>query len=270
MRYIEIQRGAFGNTWLAVAISCQCDLLRGCLQIPCQPEPKHGPAKHEPRCVLRVKIAFRRFRSSIDKMPSRFASGFNGLSRSIIQTSIVAVAGSLHCGKPSFMEFLLWEEKSRERQLHSSPQAVPVLPCPSSPLGSAGRTYPRSDLRQCQPFNFTADIPEFIVTGKATDDSSSSAREEHTERYAYLPFVILLGWIPAGAYLFRRYPVRIAILANFLGGWAILRAPIYQPTPVAFPYWILGVCLPADYSSPRPRHRTGCTGGNAAFFIPRI
>ena len=43
------------------------------------------------------------------------------------------------------------------------------------------------DLRQCQPFNFTADIPEFIVTGKATDDSSSSAREEHTERYAYLP-----------------------------------------------------------------------------------
>ena len=61
------------------------------------------------------------------------------------------------------------------------------------------------------------------------------------------PFVILLGWIPAGAYLFRRYPVRIAILANFLGGWAILPGANYQPTPVAFPYWILGVCLPADY-----------------------
>jgi hypothetical protein len=35
-------------------------------------------------------------------------------------------------------------------------------------------------LRHCQPFNVTAVIPEFIVTGKATVDSSSSAREEHT------------------------------------------------------------------------------------------
>jgi hypothetical protein len=61
------------------------------------------------------------------------------------------------------------------------------------------------------------------------------------------PFVILLVWIPAGAYLFRRYPARIAILANFLGGWAILPGANYQATPVAFPYWILGVCLPADY-----------------------
>jgi hypothetical protein len=61
------------------------------------------------------------------------------------------------------------------------------------------------------------------------------------------PFVILLGWIPAGVYLFRRYPVRIAILANFLGGWAILPGANYQASPDAFPYWILGVCLPADY-----------------------
>jgi hypothetical protein len=61
------------------------------------------------------------------------------------------------------------------------------------------------------------------------------------------PLVILLGWIPAGAYLFRRYPVRIAILANFLGGWAILPSANYHPTPDSFPYWILGVCLPTDY-----------------------
>lgn len=61
------------------------------------------------------------------------------------------------------------------------------------------------------------------------------------------PFVILLGWIPAGAYLFRRYPVRIAILANFLGGWAILPGANYRATANAFPYWFLGVCLPADY-----------------------
>jgi hypothetical protein len=61
------------------------------------------------------------------------------------------------------------------------------------------------------------------------------------------PLVVLLGWIPAGALLFRRYPVRIAILANFLGGWAILPGANYQATPDAFPYWILGVCLPANY-----------------------
>ncbi len=61
------------------------------------------------------------------------------------------------------------------------------------------------------------------------------------------PLVVLLGWIPAGAYLFRRFPVRIAILANFLGGWAILPGANYQATTAAFPYWILGVCLPSGY-----------------------
>ena len=61
------------------------------------------------------------------------------------------------------------------------------------------------------------------------------------------PLVILLAWIPAGAHLFRRYPVRIAILANFLGGWAILPGASYRATPDRFPYWILGVCLPTDY-----------------------
>jgi len=61
------------------------------------------------------------------------------------------------------------------------------------------------------------------------------------------PFVILLAWIPFGAFLFHRYPVRIAILANFFGGWAILPGANYQTTADVFPYWILGVCLPANY-----------------------
>jgi len=61
------------------------------------------------------------------------------------------------------------------------------------------------------------------------------------------PFVILLVWIPVGAFFFRCYSVRIAILANFLGGWAILPGANYQVTADAFPYWILGVCLPSNY-----------------------
>jgi hypothetical protein len=61
------------------------------------------------------------------------------------------------------------------------------------------------------------------------------------------PLVILISWIPTGAYLFRRHPVPIAILANFLGGWAILPGAHYAVTPNDFPYWILGVCLPTNY-----------------------
>ena len=61
------------------------------------------------------------------------------------------------------------------------------------------------------------------------------------------PFVVLIGWIPLGTYLFRRYPARIAILLNFFGGWAILPGANYIATPDIFPYWIVGVCLPTDY-----------------------
>jgi hypothetical protein len=62
-----------------------------------------------------------------------------------------------------------------------------------------------------------------------------------------VPLAALIGWIPVGIYLFRRYPVRIAILANFLGGWALLPGANYRPTTDEFPYWVLGVCLPTDY-----------------------
>jgi hypothetical protein len=61
------------------------------------------------------------------------------------------------------------------------------------------------------------------------------------------PEAALIGWIPFGLYLFRRYPARIAILANFLGGWAVLPGACYIPTNEAFPYWIVGVCLPTNY-----------------------
>jgi len=59
-----------------------------------------------------------------------------------------------------------------------------------------------------------------------------------------IPLAVLIAWIPVGAYLFRRFPVRIAILANFFGGWALLPGAPYAPTEVDFPYWIMGVCLP--------------------------
>jgi len=62
---------------------------------------------------------------------------------------------------------------------------------------------------------------------------------------AIVPLVVLIAWIPFGAYLFRRYPVRIAILANFFGGWALLPGAAYAPSDAEFPYWIMGVCLPA-------------------------
>lgn len=61
------------------------------------------------------------------------------------------------------------------------------------------------------------------------------------------PLAVLIGWIPLGVYFFRRYPARIAILLNFFGGWAILPGANYRATSDAFPYWILGVCLPTNY-----------------------
>jgi type IV secretory pathway VirB3-like protein len=61
------------------------------------------------------------------------------------------------------------------------------------------------------------------------------------------PIAALLAWIPAGIYLLRRFPVRVAILANFFGGWALLPGANYTPSTSPFPYWILGVALPANY-----------------------
>jgi hypothetical protein len=64
----------------------------------------------------------------------------------------------------------------------------------------------------------------------------------------HLPILaVFAGWIAVGLFLFYRYSVRVAILANFLGGWAVLPGAQYAPTTEAFPYWVLGVCLPTNY-----------------------
>lgn len=60
-------------------------------------------------------------------------------------------------------------------------------------------------------------------------------------------FAVLLSWIPIGVFFFRRFPVRVAILANFFAGWALLPGAAYAPSNNQFPYWILGVCLPSTY-----------------------
>jgi hypothetical protein len=61
------------------------------------------------------------------------------------------------------------------------------------------------------------------------------------------PLVALLAWVPIGAYLFHRYSLRLAILVNFIAGWAVLPGANYTPTQIEFPYWILPVCLPGAY-----------------------
>jgi len=61
------------------------------------------------------------------------------------------------------------------------------------------------------------------------------------------PLVALSAWIPIGLFLFYRYPVRIAILTTFIGGWAVLPTANFAPSDDSFPYWILSVCLPAAH-----------------------
>lgn len=64
----------------------------------------------------------------------------------------------------------------------------------------------------------------------------------------HLPILaVFAGWIVVGLVLFYRYSVRVAILANFLGGWALLPGARYAPTTEDFSYWVLGVCLPTNY-----------------------
>jgi hypothetical protein len=61
------------------------------------------------------------------------------------------------------------------------------------------------------------------------------------------PRVALSDWLPLSLFLFRRCSLRIAILINFLCGWALLPGADYMATKVAFPYSILPVCLPSTY-----------------------
>ncbi len=61
------------------------------------------------------------------------------------------------------------------------------------------------------------------------------------------PLLAFAIWIPVSILLFRRYPLRVAILANFLGGWAILPSAQYAGPYVDFAYWIVGLSLPSNY-----------------------
>jgi hypothetical protein len=61
------------------------------------------------------------------------------------------------------------------------------------------------------------------------------------------PLLALLVWIPLSIAFCSRYPLRIAFLLIFVGGWAVLPAAHYTPSPDPFPYWILGTSLATDY-----------------------
>jgi len=59
------------------------------------------------------------------------------------------------------------------------------------------------------------------------------------------PLLAFLAWIPLSLVLFRRYPIRVAILVNFLGGWALLPVARFSGDPS--PFWILGNGLYTGY-----------------------
>ena len=61
------------------------------------------------------------------------------------------------------------------------------------------------------------------------------------------PLTALLAWIPISLFLFYRLRVRVAVLITFIGGWGLLPSANFTQTESPFPFWILGVCLPAGY-----------------------
>jgi hypothetical protein len=61
------------------------------------------------------------------------------------------------------------------------------------------------------------------------------------------PLAALFAWIPVSLFLFYRLETRKAVLANFIAGWAVLPTANFVPSDSPFPYWIMGVCLPAGY-----------------------
>src|ERR1700728_4755012 len=61
------------------------------------------------------------------------------------------------------------------------------------------------------------------------------------------PLLALFAWVPLSIAFCYRYPLRIAFLLIFVGGWAFLPAANYVPTTDVFPYWILGTGIATDY-----------------------
>jgi hypothetical protein len=58
------------------------------------------------------------------------------------------------------------------------------------------------------------------------------------------PSIAFVAWIPISLFFFKRYSLRVALLVNFIAGWAVLPSAAFAPTNIVFPYWILGTCLP--------------------------
>jgi len=61
------------------------------------------------------------------------------------------------------------------------------------------------------------------------------------------PFAALIAWIPISLFFFFRCRPRLAVLITFVAGWAVLPTANFTPSDNPFPYWIMGVCLPAGY-----------------------
>ncbi|MBV8629386.1 MAG: hypothetical protein JOZ83_00570 [Silvibacterium sp.] len=59
------------------------------------------------------------------------------------------------------------------------------------------------------------------------------------------PLLAFIAWVFVSLVFFRRYPIRVAILLNFLGGWAVLPVARFYGEPS--PYWILGNGLYTGY-----------------------
>ena len=59
------------------------------------------------------------------------------------------------------------------------------------------------------------------------------------------PLLAFIAWIPLSLVIFRRYPIRVALLINFVAGWAVLPLARFSGQPA--PYWVLGNSLYYGY-----------------------
>jgi hypothetical protein len=59
------------------------------------------------------------------------------------------------------------------------------------------------------------------------------------------PMIAFSLWFLIGTLLFGFCSLRVAIVSNFLAGWAVLPGADFPPPQALFPYWILPACLPS-------------------------
>jgi hypothetical protein len=82
------------------------------------------------------------------------------------------------------------------------------------------------------------------------------------------PLVALFAWVPIILLIFRRVPVRVALLINFVGGWAVLPTAHYVDDGNPFPYQILGTSLESNYFITKATI-LGLTGIVGVYFFDR-